>query len=101
MPNNKPKSTRGGYRPGACRKTARKIYRDKAFTIFDDQMPMTDSEIRERLDLLKKMVNAIGHPDFDADSVIQKLNVNPSGSDIAVCNLLAAVCGVAKELYKK
>lgn len=101
MPNKENKTTHGGYRPGSGRKTSRKIHRTKVFTIFEDQMPLTDAELRGRLDLLDEMIPAIGHPDFDADPVIQKLSNNPSGSDIAVCNMLSAVVDRAKKMYKK
>ena len=97
----KNKTTHGGYRPGSGRKTTRKIHRTKVFTIFEDQMPMTDAELRERLDLLDEIVTVLGNPHFYADAVIQKLNINPSGSDIAVCNMLAAVWDRAKNWYKK
>ncbi len=94
-------TTHGGYRPGSGRKTSRKIHRTKVFTIFEDQMPITDAELRERLDLLDEIVNVLGNPHFDADPVIQKLSNNPSGSDIAVCNMLSAVGDRAKNWYKK
>ena len=98
MPNNKPKSTRGGYRPGAGRKTARKIHRDKAFTIFADQMPMTDSEIRERLDLLNKIKNILF--DFDIEFFIKALSLNPTDYNTCISDMLTALLE-AKELYKK
>lgn len=94
-PGAPPGSNNGGGRKKSARELVRVLRQ-----VYADQLPASGEKIRDALELLETVTNAIGNPNFNSAEVFDALkDVAPNGSINALLNILPQLEAAGKREY--
>lgn len=98
-PTRRPGAPPGSNNGGGRKKSPRELVRVLR-QVYADQLPASGEKIRDALDLLETVTNALGNPHFNSAEVFDAMkDVRSNGSLNALLNILPELEAAGKKQY--